>query len=184
MPRNVVTAGKLNRIEGVPEALAEIGRRLNRVKAQALKAKYVEAADIVTAEVRAKIAGMSASPELKRALTAAAVTNQGPDELANAVSRISQHAAIKALGTRDGRIPNPYWWEYGTVARAWKSGKSTGQIKPQPFFRPGVTAARAKVTAFLIQVFRDALGGSAQIPDAPAKAPSGPRRRDSRGRFI
>lgn len=159
MPRNVVTAGKLSRIEGVPEAIKEIERRLDRVKAKALKAKYVEAADIVTAQVRANIDGMDVSSDLKRALKAAAVTNEGPEELPNAISRISQHAAIKALGTRDGRIPNPSWWERGTVPRTWKSGKSTGQIRPQPFFRPAITMARPAVVSFLTKVFKDLAAG-------------------------
>lgn len=159
MPRNVVTAGKLSRIEGVPEAIEEIERRLDRFKGKKLKAAYVDAADIVTAQVRANIDGMDVSPDLKRALKAAAVTNEGPEELPNAISRMSQHAAVKALGTRDGRIPNPYWWEYGTVPRSWRSGKSTGQIRPQPFFRPAITMARAAVASFLAKVFKDLAAG-------------------------
>jgi hypothetical protein len=74
------------------------------------------------------------------------VTNAGPENKPNAISKVSQPAAIRKLGD----APNPYWWEYGTVPRATGKGANRGQIKPTPFFRPAVNQAKGKATEVLV----------------------------------
>jgi hypothetical protein len=155
MARTAVTRGKLLKIEGVDEVLANITKTMSRVKGKEIKAGYVRIArEELASRVHANIDGLPVSQDVKEVLHAAAVTNAGPEEIPNAVVMISQQAAIKRLGRSGGRIPNPYWWEYGTMSRVTKAGRRTGQITPSPFFRRAVTASRGAILAALVKLFQ------------------------------
>lgn len=151
--RALITKGGLLKLEGLGEIVSRMEKIIENTSGGAagkkLKKVYVAAASVISAQARRNIQGLEASPELKAALTASVVTNEGPEGKPNAVSKVSQPAALRKLGD----APNPYWFEYGTVPRATGKGANRGQIKPQPFFRPAIEQARGKA----IEVLTDGL---------------------------
>jgi HK97 gp10 family phage protein len=151
--RALITKGGLLKLEGLGEIVSKMEKIIENTSGGAagkkLKKVYVLAAGEVSKQARRNIANLEVSPELKELLTASIVTNAGPENKPNAISKVSQPAAEKRLGY----AMNPYWWEYGTVPRATGKGANRGQIKPQPFFRPAVEQARGKA----IEVLTDGL---------------------------
>jgi HK97 gp10 family phage protein len=151
--RALITKGGLLKLEGLGEIISKMEKIIENTSGGAagkkLKKVYVSAASVISAQARRNIANLEVSPDLRAALIASVVTNEGPESKPNAISKVSQPAAIRKLGD----APNPYWWEYGTVPRATGKGANRGQIKPQPFFRPAIEQARGKA----IEVLTDGL---------------------------
>ena len=151
--RALITKGGLIKLEGMGEIISKMEKIIENTSGgtagKKLKKVYVAAASEISKQARRNIQNLEVSADLKAALTASVVTNEGPESKPNAVSKVSQPAAIRKLGD----APNPYWWEYGTVPRATGKGANRGQIKPQPFFIPAVNQARGKA----IEVLTDGL---------------------------
>jgi len=164
---------QLLRVEGVAEIVDRIGTLVDRATGKHIKKVYRDAALLVSNQARENIRSLGVSQKLKDVLTASVVTNEGPENLQNAVSAVSQHAAQKKMGGKmsGNRFPNPYWFEYGTAARS-SGGASRGQISPSPFFRPAVSQQRSAVLYYLTAEFRKIVA----LADQATKAGKNPRR--------
>jgi hypothetical protein len=152
MARSTVTGKSLLKFDGIPQLIAKLEKMSNvgdGSTGKQIKQACFDAAVVVSNQVRANIQGLNASPELKEVLTATVVTNYGPEDKPNAISAMRQQAAIRKLG-KDRSIPNPAWFEYGTVARRTRDGANRGMIQPTPVFRPGVEQARPEATRVLV----------------------------------
>ena len=152
MARTLITKGGLIKLEGLGPIIGKLEKAIANTSGgtagKKLKKVYVAAASEISKQVRQNIANLDASPKLRAALTASVVTNEGPEGKPNAISKVSQQAAVRKLGD----APNPYWFEYGTVPRATGKGANRGQIsetKPGAFFRPAVQQARGKAITVL-----------------------------------
>ncbi len=148
-----VSKKALMRFEGMDTVIAKmekiIANTSGGTQGAKLKRVYVEAAAIVSNQARANIASLpNTSAELKEVLSAMVVTNEGPESKPNAISAVVQQVGVKKFPDRF--VPNPYWFEYGTVARTTKKGANRGQIQPTPFFRPAIATARGKATEVLV----------------------------------
>lgn len=152
MPRGTVTGKSLLKFDGIA-ALAAKFEKMSSVgdgsTAHKIKGACYDAALVVSNQVRSNIRGLNASPELKEVLEATVVTNMGPEDKPNAISAMVQQAAIRKLG-KGRSIPNPTWFEHGTVARRTRAGANRGMIQPTPVFRPGVEQARPEATKVLV----------------------------------
>lgn len=166
MARASVSQKQLLKIEGVEEVQKEIARRLALLRhrgqagqvGDALKHVYHDAAEPLVNEVKTGIASLSVERSAKNVLTGQVVRGRGPRRFPNAFVAMYQWAVnVKARATAGGRVPNPYWFEYGTVDRKTKSGKSTGRMKPTPFFRPAITRSREAVKKRLVDGLRRVL---------------------------
>jgi hypothetical protein len=148
--RALITKGGLLKLEGLTEIVSKMEKIIANTSGgeagKKLKKVYVLAAGEVSKQARRNIANLDASPDLKKLLTASIVTNAGPENKPNAISKVSQPAAEKKLGY----AMNPYWWEYGTVPRTTGKGANRGQIKPKPFFIPAVNQAKGKAIEVLV----------------------------------
>jgi len=152
MARSVVTKGSLLKFDGIPELIGKFEKALDAAsgsKGAALKDVYVSAALVIKDQIGANIQGMSGSAELKEVMNATLVVNAGPEDKPNAIVAMRQQAAIKRLG-KGRSIPNPAWFEYGTVARQTGKGWNRGTIQPTPVFRPGIEQARPRAAKVLI----------------------------------
>lgn len=57
-----------------------------------------------------------------------------------------------------GNFPAITWWfEFGTAMRQHKTGKSTGQIQPQPYFFPVVRSNKSRVRGRLTRAVNSAM---------------------------
>jgi hypothetical protein len=154
------TRRDLKNIEGFDQVIRKLESIIDSANAPQLKKVYFKAASHVSDQVRSNIASLNASPELKEVLTAAVVTNEGPEHINNAISAMVQPAAVRKLG-QDRSIPNPAWFEFGTVSRVTQGGWNRGRITPTPVFRPAIQQAKDKVREELVSgisdIVRDAI---------------------------
>jgi hypothetical protein len=151
--RALITKGGLLKLEGLTEIVSKMEKIIANTSGgeagKKLKKVYMAGASVISAQVRRNISALDASPKLKAALAASVVTNEGPENKPNAISKVSQPAAIRKLGG----APNPYWFEYGTVPRATAKGANRGRIsqtKPGAFFRPAVQQAGGKAVSVMV----------------------------------
>ena len=149
MARSVVSKGGLLKVEGLAQIIGKLEKIIENTTGGTagpkLKKIYFEAAAIHSNQVRANIANLNASADLKEVLTLAVVTNEGPENRPNAISAIVQGAAIRRLNDPDRFVPNPYWFEFGTVPRVNRKGANRGMIHPSPFFTPAIEQSRQRV---------------------------------------
>jgi hypothetical protein len=118
-------------------------------KGQELKDVYLHAAGIIAKATRENLHTLPISPALREVLEATIIVNQGPEDKPNAIVGMIQNAAIKKLG-KGRSIPNPAWFEYGTVSRTTGTGANRGLIHPAPVFRPAIERSRDDVTKALV----------------------------------
>lgn len=172
--RQVVSTKSLLKVEGVAEIVKQLEAIIDQTTGKYLKRVYVRGAALVSDQARANIQNLPISEQVKKVLTATVVTNEGPESKPNAISAVSQRAAERRLSAKQNgiRVPNPFWFEYGTVPRATGTGANRGMMKPTPFFRPAVEAKRAEVKQFLIDELRDILE-RASAAKAAGKSPRG-----------
>lgn len=166
MARQAVTSGQLSRIDGIDEVQREITRRLALLRhsgqagqtGDALKRVYFEAAEPLYNDIRTNILSLPLDPSAKDVLRQQLVRGRGPRRFPNAFIAMYQWAAnIAARKAAGGRVPNPYWFEYGTKPRQTKRGHKTGQIRPTPFFRPAIPRNKAAVANKLVDGLRRVL---------------------------
>lgn len=148
MARSAVSKTSLLKVEGLEVLIGKIEKIIANTQGgeagKKLKRVYFDAAALHSNQVRANIQGLDATARTKEVLTAMVVTNEGPESKPNAISKMSQAAGIRKLG-KGVRVPNPYWFEFGTVPRSTGTGANRGMMKPKPFFRPALQQSRARV---------------------------------------
>jgi hypothetical protein len=147
MARQAVTSRQLLKIEGIEEILKKIAERLPRhhVVGPKLKDMYLKAALPIQAQAKRNIDSLPLAAGAKTTLKQQVVAGRGPARFPNAFVSMYQWAATAQSVGPGGRIPNPYWFEFGTALRETKGGHRTGQITATPYFRPAITQARGKV---------------------------------------
>jgi hypothetical protein len=148
--KSAVSRRDLEGVSGFAEVVRKLENIIDEVSAKELKQVYVAAAAHISDQARDNIASLNASAELKEVLTAAVVTNAGPDDQNNAISAMVQPAAVRRLG-KGRSVPNPAWFEFGTEARKTADGWNRGQIQPTPVFRPAIAQAKGKVKDELVK---------------------------------
>ncbi len=151
--RSLVTTKGLSKIEGMDELQANISRMMDKVTGHKLKKLFYRGAATVRDMARRNVDGIKADREMKEWLKTKVIASYGPERFPNAFVVLQGSAPRWRGGEED--MPNPYWWEFGTQARSTKSGGRRGQMVPQKFFRPAITASRRKVRGILEEGFRD-----------------------------
>lgn len=160
MPKAAVTGRQLVKVEGIEEVLQEIKNRISELRyrggagdyGKAVKQLFYEAAEPIEKQAKQNIDRLAIGRTAQRILKQQIVRGRGPRRHPNAFVTLYQWAAETTGG--GSRIPNPYWFEYGTHERRTKRGRRTGQMRPTPFFRPAITQARNEVKALLIEGLR------------------------------
>ena len=145
--------------KGLPDIKREIEKRMteafktegfNPKLGQDLKAMYKEAAQPIVDAARRNIDASPFQPSAKKVLKAMVVSGQGPAKKPNAFVAIYQWATgAKVASGKDGRTPNPYWFEFGTAFRATEKGARRGAVHGWPFFRPAISSSRGAVKQLL-----------------------------------
>ncbi len=154
MARSVVSKNSLLKIEGLSGVISKLEKIIENTSGgqagkRLKKEVYIPAAVVVSNQIRLNIANLNASQKIKDALTASVATNEGKESQPNAIVIVSQPIGARRLG-KGVFVPNPYWYEYGTVQRFTGKGANRGKITPQPFFRQAVESSRAKATETLV----------------------------------
>lgn len=160
MPRSGVTSRQLLKVEGVEEILKEIARRLpsNPVVGRKLKTVFLEAAKPIQERAKHNIDGLPISFSARTLLKGQVVAGRGPAKHPNAFVALYQWAVnVASRKSEGGRVPNPSWFEFGTVERVDKSGHKTGKMTATPFFRPAITQARPEVKQVLVEGLKEVL---------------------------
>lgn len=127
MARNVLTKkGKAVRWEGIPEItknvnnlLAELGHKEGHKVGDKVKRALMHGALVVRDEAKDLVPVRTGT--LKSAIFAAYGDNRKPDVLVGVNYKIAPHAHLVEYGARGGEMP------------------------PQPYMRPAITATRSKV---------------------------------------
>lgn len=144
------------RTRGSLAILKEISKRLDLTTGAALKDLYLRAAQPILTQARQNIDSLPISDSAKAVLKVQVVAGRGPKRLPNAFVAMYQWAAnVEANHQQGHRVPNPYWFEFGTAERVTASGHKTGHMGPTPYFRPAVVQARGEVRALLVQGLKD-----------------------------
>lgn len=157
--KSLVSKSTLIRFEGLEGLIGKFEAALdkaNGAKGQELKDVYVAAAGVVARQIRSNIHQLPVSAPLKQVLEATIIVNAGPEDKPNAIVGMVQNAAIRKLG-KGRSIPNPAWFEYGTVARVNGKGANRGMIQPSPVFRPALAQSAKEVTQVLSDGLRRVL---------------------------
>ena len=154
MARSVVSKNSLLKMEGLSQLISKFEKVIENTSGgtagkRLKKEVYVPAAVVVSNQVRTEIANLDAKQSTKDALAACVATNEGKESQPNAIVIVSQPIGVRRLG-KNVFVPNPYWYEYGTVPRFTTKGAFRGEIKPQPFFRPAVNSSRKKAGDVLV----------------------------------
>lgn len=160
MPRSVVTSRQLGKLIGVADVQKEIARRLpsNPLLGKKLKTLFLHSAQPIVAHAKQNIFGLPIGQTAKSVLVGQVVAGRGPAKHPNAFVAMYQWAVnIAARKAEGGRVPNPAWFEYGTVERVTKSGHRTGTMTATPFFRPAITQARPEVRQRLVEGLKEVL---------------------------
>lgn len=160
MARSVVTPGQLSKLVGVAEVQKEIARRLsgNPLLGKKLKNLFLFAAQPIVAHAKRNISVLPVGQSAKSVLTGQVVAGRGPAKHPNAFVAMYQWAVnVAARKSAGGRVPNPAWFEYGTVERITRSGHRTGKMTATPFFRPAITQGRPEVKTRLVAGLKDVL---------------------------
>lgn len=150
------TLMKFEGLEGLIGRFHEVLDNASGAKGSALKGVYIDAAGVVARQIRTNVQQLDASEKLKQVLGATIIVNAGPENKANALVGMVQNAAIRKLG-KGRSIPNPAWFEYGTVARVNEKGSNRGMIHPSPVFRPALVQSTGQVTKVLSDGLRRVL---------------------------
>lgn len=121
-------ARKGSRVEGLEEIQENLARVIDSTTGRHAKNVYVKAALYGKTVIRGQIyaRGLHVTGNLDHGVYAANGDDNKPNALLGMNYRIAPHAHIV---------------EFGTVLRHLKSGKSTGIMPAQPYFRPGITLA-------------------------------------------
>lgn len=159
MARAKQAVGKrdLVRVDGMPEVLENLKKRMERATAEAIKATLIDGGKPIWRQARANIQGLPVSARLKQILTAEVAMMKGKPKQPSIVVGISQAAGISRLGnqasSRGGKsfIINPYWVEKGIA------GHRTGPYTGHPFFRPAVDSTKSEVVSRLSNGFKKLL---------------------------
>lgn len=136
MARRILTAkGKAVRLEGIPELaanvnklLATVGGSKGRAVGQEVKHVLMGGALVVRDEARDLVPVRTG--KLKSAIFADYGDPKKPDVLVGVNYRIAPHAHLVEYGARGGQMP------------------------PQPYMRPAITATRSKVANIVAEGFR------------------------------
>src|SRR5688572_2170276 len=124
MARSVVTPNKLNKLVGVADVQKEIARRLrsNPLLGKKLKKLFLDADQLIVAHAKLNISVLPVGQSAKSVLTGQVVAGRGPAKHPNAFVAMYQWAVnVAARKSAGGRVPNPAWFEYGTVERITRS---------------------------------------------------------------
>ena len=119
----------------------------DRAKAENLKGGFMAAAKPLLNAIKANVQRLPRSEHLKEVLQAELVLNYGPKTKSNVLLGMSQRAGLKKISDLTRFVGNPYWYEFGT----------SGGIKPTPYFRPAVSAAKQAVASALATEMKKAL---------------------------
>ena len=149
MARQAVTRSQLFKVDGLEDVLDAVGR-VQKGTAKELKKVFMLAAVVVAQDAQRnvdKIPSSSLNASGKRKLQQMIISAYGEPRKDNVIVGVS---AVRARKLNKGkRFMNPYWWEFGTAVRYTKRGGRRGQIKATPYFRPAVTANKARVRDIL-----------------------------------
>lgn len=159
---NRILTKKLLEIEGIPELTRHLDRyltRLDRDPATLLFLKreaFMKGALMVRDEVR-DLAPVGPTGNLKKGVFAAYGDPRKPNVLVGVNYRISPHAHLVEYGTSGARSPKKARLLRFTIDGRVVFTRSVAPMPRQPYFRPGVTAARPLAARVIAEGLRKAL---------------------------
>lgn len=145
-------AKPIMRIEGLDRLMKRFGEisKTYGVRGERLEPALMKAARFMRSNIQTE-APVGPTGNLRRSVVAKKFSHSLKD----------RPAAFCAIDYRTG--PHAHLVEYGTSARAWKSGKSTGIMPANPFFTRGFLKSVSTVNMILKREIQELLKRTARV---------------------